>query len=133
MRHITGLAVGIFAVSLLLGPVHGGEDKGVTVTDKANDTKVKLAKGKLLTVQLPGNPTTGFQWFVEKNNKEQLAPQGKGEYTPARKGVIGGGGTFTFRFRAEKAGTSELELVYKRGFEKGKAPAKTFKLTVEIE
>jgi inhibitor of cysteine peptidase len=133
MRRILGLTLAVLVVGAAAVLAAGDDDKGVTVTDKANDTKVKVAKGKVLTVQLTGNPTTGFNWFVEKNDKEALPQQGKKEYAPAKKGVVGGGGTFTFKFKAEKAGTSELELVYKRAFEKDTPPAKTFKVKVEVE
>jgi inhibitor of cysteine peptidase len=110
-------------------------DKDVTITDKADKTRVKLAKGNLLIVKLPGNPTTGFQWVVAKSNKDELAPQGKSEYVANKQvpPVVGGGGTFVFKFKAEKAGTSPLELEYKRPFEKDKAAAKTFKVDVVIE
>jgi predicted secreted protein len=59
-------------------------------------------------------------------------PQGKPETVPAKKGVIGGKATMIFRFQAV-AGTSDLELHYKRPFEKDKKPAKTFKVTVEVK
>jgi inhibitor of cysteine peptidase len=131
MWRCVGLSVTVLAVSL--GLARGDDEKTLTVTEKENGGKVKLAKGGLLTVKLAGNPTTGFRWFIAKNAKEELAPQGKGEYAPAQKGLIGGGGTFTFQFRASRVGTSELELVYKRGFEKDKAPAKTFKLKLQVE
>jgi inhibitor of cysteine peptidase len=110
-------------------------DKDVTITDKADKTRVKLAKGNFLIVKLPGNPTTGFQWVVAKNNKDELAPQGKSEYVANRQAspVVGGSGTFVFKFKAEKAGTSPLELEYKRPFEKDKAAAKTFHVDVVIE
>jgi predicted secreted protein len=38
-----------------------------------------------------------------------------------------------FRFTAEAAGKVDLELIYKRPFEKDKPPARTYKLAVEIE
>ena len=46
---------------------------------------------------------------------------------------VGGGGKYVFTFRATKAGTAKLILEYKRGWEKGKPPAKTFTLTVVIK
>jgi inhibitor of cysteine peptidase len=104
----------------------------VVVTDKENQTKVKLSKGDTLELKLQANPTTGFLWVVAKNKEEQLKQQGKTEFLKGDKKVIGAPTTQIYRFRAEKAGSSELELHYKRPFEKGKEPAKTFKVTVEI-
>lgn len=110
-----------------------GDARGTMLTEKDNNKKVKLDKGSVLSVRLAGNPTTGFQWVIDKNDKQVLSPQGKPEYKPEKKGVIGGGGHFTFRFKAEQAGTSDLVLEYKRPFEKDKEPAKTFKVSVTVD
>jgi inhibitor of cysteine peptidase len=109
--------------------------KTVTVTVKAKDKegKVKLARGETLEVRLPSNRTTGFSWQLAKYDKDKLKSQGKPEYERPKKPLPGAGSVEVFRFTAEAAGKSELELVYKRPFEKDKPPAKTYKLTVEIE
>jgi inhibitor of cysteine peptidase len=110
-----------------------GKTMTVTVKDKDKEGKVKLAKGDTLEVRLPSNRTTGFSWQIAKIDKDKLKSQGKPVYEAPKKGLIGAGGTEVFRFTAEAAGKSELELIYKRPFEKDKPPAKTYKLTVEIE
>ena len=134
MRHICGiLCTSFFLVSLTAGQAQDKEAKAQTITEKENGTKVKLAKGETLTIKLEGVPTAGYVWNIAKNNADQLAPQGKPEVTPAKKGVIGGKAITTFRFKADAAGASDLELHYKRPFEKNKEPAKTFKITVEIK
>ncbi len=109
--------------------------KTVTVTVKAKDKegKVKLAKGDTLEVRLLSNRTTGFSWQVAKIDKDKLKAQGKPVYEVPRKPLPGAGGVEVFRFTAEAAGKSELELIYRRPFEKDKPPAKTFRLTVEIK
>jgi inhibitor of cysteine peptidase len=113
------------------------EKKGntVTVTVKAKDKegKAKLARGDMLEVRLPSNRTTGFGWQLAKYDKDKLKSQGKPEYEKPKKPLPGAGGVEVFRFTAEAAGKTELELVYKRPFEKDKPPARTYKLTVEIE
>lgn len=135
MQRSPGLILVVLAWSFFLVGTPGAENKNVTVTEKANGTTVKVAVETTLTVQLAGNPTTGFGWHIDQNNKEQLSPMGKPSYTPSpvKPGVVGGGGKFTFKFQAAKAGTSELKLVYKRAWEKDKPPAKTFTIKVEIE
>src|SRR5262249_27911725 len=110
-----------------------GKTVPVTVKDKDKEGKVKLARGDTLEVRLPSNRTTGFSWQVAKIEKDRLKSQGKPMYEAPKKGLIGAGGTEVFRFTAEAAGKTELELVYKRPFEKDKPPARTYKLTVEIE
>jgi inhibitor of cysteine peptidase len=127
--------VSTVALSAYLAAAHGDQGKAITVTEKANGTTVKLKKGCILAVQLAGNPTTGFTWLIDKNNKTVLAPVGKTEYLrdPAPEGIVGRGGKYTFQFKAAKSGTSELKLVYKRPWEKDKRPAETFSLKVVIE
>jgi inhibitor of cysteine peptidase len=114
----------------------GDKDKGpktVTVTDKDKDGKVTLGKGEVLEVRLAANLTTGFSWQLAKNDTDRLKPQGKPVYERPKEPRPGAGGMQVFRFTAEATGKSELRLIYKRPFEKDTPPAKTFKLTVEVE
>jgi inhibitor of cysteine peptidase len=108
------------------------DEKPVTLTDKDNDTTVKLTKGALLDVKLPSTAGTGYTWQIVKNNPEQLVLQGRSQIIRPDKKVVGGKQTQLFRFKAEWIGTSALEIVYLRPFEKGKAPAKTFSVSVVI-
>jgi predicted secreted protein len=78
-------------------------------------------------------PSAGYSWQVAKQNEEQLKLQGKPTFEKPDKKVIGGKVTQVFRFKAEAAGTSSLELEYKRPFEKDKPAAKKFKLNVTVE
>jgi inhibitor of cysteine peptidase len=130
-----GLLLAVTAAAPLAASQEG-DDKGVTITggEKKEETaKAKLVKGTILTIKLSGNPTTGFHWLLDKNDKEALPQQGKHKYEAAKEGAVGGGGTFTYVFKAEKVGSTELELVYKRPFEKDKVPARTFKVKVVVE
>lgn len=108
-----------------------GGAKPIIITDK--DSKVQLAKGDTLALRLPANPTTGFSWTIAKNDDAKLKSAGKPEFEPPDKKVVGAGGTQIFRFTAEAAGEFELELHYKRPFEKDKDPAKTHKVKVTIK
>jgi inhibitor of cysteine peptidase len=94
---------------------------------------VKLAKGATLVVRLEISAGTGFVWVVDKINKDQLKQDGDSKTEKPDKKVIGGKVTQVYRFIAQAAGKSELELHYKRPFEKDKPPSKTFKVKVEIE
>jgi len=110
-----------------------GKTVPVTVKDRDKEGKVNLARGDTLEVRLPSNRTTGFSWQVAKIEKDRLKSQGKPVYEVPKKPLPGAGGVEVFRFTAEAVGKTELELIYKRPFEKDKPPAKTYKLTVEIE
>ena len=64
---------------------------------------------------------------------EQLKLLDKSKYVPDKGGKIGGGGRQIFEFQALEPGRSELELVYRRPFEKDVKPAQTFKITFDIK
>src|SRR5262245_60814556 len=112
------------------------KDKGTTLIEKDSGKKVTLGKDEILTVKLEMTAGTGFTWVIAKNDKydpKVLPQEGKVEIIPAKKDVVGGKANMIFRFKAAEAGTSELELQYKRPFEKDKEPAKIFKTTVQVK
>lgn len=83
-----------------------------------------------VTLSLGANPTTGFDWEVTK------APAAMGT---AQKGFTEGGSapgspgkrTIVWTVKgALPAGDHAVELAYRRSFEEGKAPFKTFKFKV---
>ena len=108
------------------------EARQVTLTDKDNGTKQVLPLNHLLVVHLEAQAGTGFSWVIAKNDKEQL-PLLSSVLLDNPDKVPGGKAVQVFTFRASAAGASNLELHYQRPFDKGKTPAKTFKVTVTIE
>ncbi len=127
-----GVAVGLTAGSGVDG-VAGDKKATVTVTQKDDGTKIKLSRGDTLLVKLEMQAGTGFLWEVAKVDKDKLKQEGKHEVEKPDKKVVGGKATQVYRFKAMATGASDLELHYKRPFEKDKPPAKTFKVTVVIE
>ncbi len=106
----------------------------VQLTEDDDGKTVELANGGQLIVALASNPTTGFSWSVSESSDPQLVLQGEPKYVPAgsTSPVVGAGGTEVFTFKAVDSGTAKLTLEYRRPFEPGVAPAKTFSVTVEI-
>ncbi|MCL5772887.1 MAG: protease inhibitor I42 family protein [Firmicutes bacterium] len=122
----------LFAAFLSLSAtVFSAAENTVTVTQK--DSKAALVKGDVLVVKLEMTAGTGYSWQVEKNDAGKLQPVGKPQFEQFKKGVAGGNGYQVFRFKAKAAGTIELKLNYLRSWEKNKAPAKTYAITVEIK
>jgi inhibitor of cysteine peptidase len=107
-----------------------GKAKTVALTEQDSGSKVMLAAGDSLAVILEKQAGTAFSWIIAKNDKDQLRLDKSGE---SKADKPGGKTLQLFVFQAQKTGTSELELQYKRPFDKDKAPAKTFKVTVQIE
>src|SRR5213075_211904 len=106
--------------------------KQVTLTDKDNNTKQKLSRGDTLVVHLETQPGTGFSWAVAGKAGERL-PLLSGVLLENSDKLPGGKAVQVFTFRAASIGAGDLELHYRRPFEKDKEPAKTFKVVVTID
>ena len=102
------------------------DDDGKTIT---------VIDGKSIVVQLEGNITTGFSWELKSLKGESLKQTGKIQYVSneAHKRFAGGPGKFFATFKAVKAGSGTIELVYIRPWEKNTPPNKTFTLTIKVE
>src|SRR5437868_474616 len=119
------------ALSTEISMAGDSKEKQVTLTDKDNGSKQKLTQGDLLVLHLETQPGTGFGWTIAKRDKDQLTLLSKVLLNNPNM-LPGGKAVQLFTFRAATVGTSDLELQYKRPFDKNKEPAKTFKVTVAI-
>jgi inhibitor of cysteine peptidase len=123
----------VFGLCLTISARAQDKDKKETVvTEKEDKSTVKIAKGTDLVIKLEGQPSTGFTWLVAKNNAEVLTYSGKPEIEKPKQPVIGGKVKMGFRFATKAVGVSEVELNYRRPFEKDTPPAKTFKVKIEV-
>ena len=86
-------------------------------------------------IALGSNPTTGYGW-QETYDETMLEMVGEKTYKPgeeAEEGVVGAGGVEYFRFKALKAGETEITLVYKRPQDASTPQHVTKVFTVNIE
>jgi inhibitor of cysteine peptidase len=99
------------------------EDSGTTITVKVGD---------IIQVVLKGNPTTGYTWTPSLSEQDAsiLEQMGEPGYV-SDSNLIGAGGTYTYRFKALKAGEATLKLVYARVWE-SVPPLETFSVTVKV-
>lgn len=113
------------AASGCFGPKNYSEsDSGTTI-----ETKV----GKQFTVSLRGNATTGFTWQMAKGTDSAVVKKVKDIYTAEnRGGMVGVGGTHVWTFKAVKAGSTKIELLYQRTWEKKTVPANTLEYTIKV-
>jgi inhibitor of cysteine peptidase len=135
MRTMLALAM---AVALVTGcsddlDIGDGGNASVTVVGSG---EVDLAAGGELKVALAANPSTGYTWEVSVTPDPAVLEQvGESVYepTPTDTMVVGSGGTMTFEFRATGAGTTTVELVYRRPWEEGVEPVETVTLDVTVD
>lgn len=98
--------------------------------------QIELLQGQTLLVKLESNITTGYSWEVTQAPGPVLQQQGEAEYQQPDTGktpLVGAGGTQIFRFKASAPGQVTLNMAYRRPWETGVAPAKTFTLKVTVK
>jgi len=130
-----------YLILSVIGMVLG---RKVTKVDKPADVtvfKVTIftATDDTLVINLKGNPTTGYSWTRTSSDTEILIPvlQEDGSaysftQSELQRGLIGAGGTFTFKFTPSKAGNTILELKYYRPWESADTAVQTFTADVTV-
>jgi inhibitor of cysteine peptidase len=122
--------LGIFLVILFLS---GGCSVAEVKLDASNNGGQKeLARGQTVVLNLDSNPTTGFSWAIADVDKNVLRPLGDSSFQPSNTNLTGAGGVESFRFEAANAGLTTLKLIYRRPWETGVAPARTFTVQVAV-
>ncbi len=123
---------GLFVILLLTG---GCSTSQVNLDDTHNNAQKEIARGQELVVTLASNPTTGYRWEIAEADKAILRQVGGAEFKSSASGnppLVGAGGTETFRFEPIGAGTTTLKLVYRRSWETGVPPIKTYTIQVAV-
>jgi predicted secreted protein len=93
---------------------------------------VTMLSGQTLAISLGSNSSTGFEWTVQSFSPDLIQFVGKDyeNWNP----MPGSGGSTSLCFKAIAAGTSQLELYYRRPFEPASIPPiQTFSLTLSIQ
>jgi predicted secreted protein len=84
----------------------------LVLTTTNNGTTVGAFVQQPISINLRGNPSTGFGWYVAGTNGTSVVSAGPSVFTPDEPGVVGGGGTISLPFLAVNTGATTLSLVY---------------------
>jgi len=106
------LVAAAITVAGCIGVAETYTDPGQTVT---------IGAGQEFVIALGSNPTTGYSW-QESHDQTMLELVEKIYKEEAKQGVVGAGGVEYFRFKAVKAGQTEITLVYQRPWEEEPSP-----------
>jgi predicted secreted protein len=99
------------------------------------DGRVTVVLGQVFTVTLESNPSTGYRWEWVDHQDSIVEQMGEAQFTPRETGdppLVGAGGWESFDFKAVHPGQMTLKLVYRRPWEEGVEPLKTFSLQVTV-
>jgi inhibitor of cysteine peptidase len=130
------IVVGVAAVSAGCGSqAQAAETLKLTEADNGKSYTVKV--DDLVQIVLPGNPTTGYSWTSDLSEADAAIMQQQGDPVYAQEStdpsLVGGGGTFTFTFKAADSGKATITLNYARSWEEGVAPEQTYSVTIDVE
>jgi inhibitor of cysteine peptidase len=128
--------VGLVVV-MLLGARGAGCGRRTSLTINAEQSysgrTIDLKVGDGVKVTLTENPSTGYKWeFLAK--PEPICVIVTDAYVANTAiGTVGSGGVHHWDFRAVDKGTTTVNLVYRRPWEKDATPARTFLLTLVVK
>jgi inhibitor of cysteine peptidase len=118
-------------VSFMATACSSAKPVNLTSADKGSQVNVKV--GDQIVISLDGNPSTGYTWEAQGLDSTIIQQVGEATFVSSNPGLVGSGGTLTLTFKALKAGTVPLNLVYHRPWETGVAPVDTFAVTVTVK
>ena len=102
------------------------------LSEPNNGSNFTIFLGEELTIRLPGNPTTGYQWEVLTNDFTVLKQKGEPVFV-SDSNRIGAGGQITFLFVSCRIGSTRLKLAYHRPWEKETPPIQVFEIGVTVK
>lgn len=130
LRKILSL-VTLAVVLILVTACSSSKQANLTAADKGSQVEVKV--GEQIVITLDGNPSTGYTWEAKDLDTTMFEQVGDPVFSSSNPGLVGSGGTLALTFKALKAGTVTLTLVYHRPWETGADPIDTFAVTVTVK
>lgn len=129
-REISVAGVPVEEVQQL--PIVTGTSGEIALGKEACGDYVEAMIGQIITIRLPGNPTTGYAWQALPPDHAAVIPIGPVEYHKSADDgkAVGTGGAYVFHYRADREGAAKITLLYKREWEK--EPAERFTVLVRV-
>jgi inhibitor of cysteine peptidase len=127
MRSIYKFGIMMVTASIMFGC----SSKTYTITESGKTQRLEV--DSVFSIALEGNPTTGYLWSDATELNTCLTQLNRGEefeMDPTSKQPIGGGGTYTFKYKVKSDGEANIRLIYSRPWETGQGPAKTFNMKI---
>ena len=103
----------------------------LVITEKQNNATVSVTQGTSLTLMLPENPTTGFQWDLTTTPGLNVTGD---LYVPSdRPGtLVGSGGTRMWEITVTGTGTQDISAIYMRSWEPVTGNETTFRVSLMV-
>jgi inhibitor of cysteine peptidase len=103
--------------------------QAVQLSEADNGRTVQLQKGDHIVIQLPANPTTGYNWQMQPNSDFSVSQQ----YL-AQSDAAGGAGMDVFELVSQGNGQNgSIEFQYRRSWEAAARSEKQFSISYHIQ
>lgn len=135
---VAGVALAVWLGLGRSGFVVGGDavpaaDTATVYREQDNGRTVTIARGSRFAIELESNPSTGFNWDIAEPLPVSVDLTSQGRSGGISGEQVGTPGHQRFDFTAKAAGKGEIVMGYRRSWQKGVEPAKTFRLRIIIE
>ncbi|MXS21894.1 MULTISPECIES: protease inhibitor I42 family protein [Pseudomonas] len=124
----------LFCGCLLMAGCSSTQPSGnLILGDDSDCTPLVMHTGQELTLTLPSDPTSGYRWTIlqRSDNLKQLGPEVFRERRQDQ-GGIGSAGQSLWRFRAQSAGSAQLELQARQPWDAEAEAQARFDCRIEI-
>jgi len=103
----------------------------VSYNESANGSTINVTAGNEFMIDLKENPTTGYRWIATMTSGLKVL---NGTYTPdaAAAGMVGVGGTRSWKLTGTKDGTQQFKAVYMRPGENVTGSEESYVLVVKV-
>jgi len=103
----------------------------IVITEQQNNTTVPVDQGNTVTLMLPENPTTGFEWNLTTTPGLNVT---RDLFVPSDKTgtLVGSGGTRIWEIAVTGTGTQEISGIYKRSWEPVTGNETSFGVTLTV-
>jgi len=123
------LTIALSAALAVLTGCPSPKTREFTASD--NGRTLTLPAGTHFTVRLESNITTGYSWQLDAVDPAVVLNTGNNYVGPTAP-MPGAGGHEDWEFVTQAAGTTTLQMAYRRPWETDNPPAETFALTITV-
>ncbi|HLP59103.1 MAG TPA: protease inhibitor I42 family protein [Candidatus Deferrimicrobium sp.] len=115
------------------------QEKKIFMMPDTEESTITVTGAGEFSLRIKSNPTTGYSWAVQKIADEGLVKfkrvktEEPADRDPSQKPLLGASTYELITFEALNPGKTEIQLKYRRPWEKDVAPIKTHKVVVTIE
>ncbi len=119
----------VIPVLLLCAACRMFSSEPLVLTEKDSGSVIDVKTGDTIAIRLEANPTTGYLWMRSVPN-DMVVREVDNKYVPlkadAAKPVAGAPAMKVFTYVVTGPGEAGIKMEYRRPWESGKAPLKTF-------